>query len=305
MALRLGRLAIQMVILAVALPVLGAAAFIGYTTYLDRTNGTLVSSGIVRRYLLFVPATYDASRPTALVISLHGAAAWPAEQMHLTHWNDVAAEHGFIVAYPAARGRIWHVQHPGSDPSDDVQFIRDLIDTLGRRYRIDPDRIYVNGFSLGGAMAFVLACRLSDRVAAVGTVSAAETLPWSWCTDRRPIPFINFHGTADLVPYDGGRSPDPMNRVTFPAVRQWTAAWAERNRCRNAADSAAASDIIATAYHDCADSAPVVLYSVQGGGHAWPGGKPLPQWFFGRTATSLDATRVMWTFFAGHPRRPN
>jgi polyhydroxybutyrate depolymerase len=118
------------------------------------------------------------------------------------------------------------------------------------------------------------------------------------------MPFVNFHGTADLVPYGGGRSPDPMNPVTFPAVRQWTAGWAERNRCRSEADSTVAADVIASVYRDCADSAAVVLYSIQGGGHAWPGGKPLPPWFFGRTTTSLDATRLMWAFFASHARRP-
>ncbi|HEU5358740.1 MAG TPA: PHB depolymerase family esterase [Gemmatimonadales bacterium] len=288
----------------VALPLLAAAAFVASTTLLDRTNGTLISSGVERRYLLFVPPTYDPSRPTPLVISLHGAAAWPAQQMHLTHWNDVAAEHGFIVVYPAARGRIWRVQHPGSDPTADVRFIGDLIDTLERTYHIDSHRIYANGFSLGGAMAFALGCRLSGRLAAVGTASAAEALPWSWCTDDRPMPFINFHGTADLVPYAGGPSPDPFNPVTFPAVRQWTAQWAGRNRCRGQGDSTLAPDVVATAYRDCADDASVVLYTVRGGGHAWPGGKALPRWPFGRTTTSIDATRIMWAFFQAHPLGP-
>src|SRR3989441_5213315 len=70
----------------------------------------------------------------------------------------------------------------------DVRFISELIDTLRAAYNIDPTRIYANGLSIGGGMAFVLSCTLSDRVAAVGMVAAAQSLPSSWCTDHRPVP---------------------------------------------------------------------------------------------------------------------
>ena len=91
----------------------------------------------------------------------------------------------------------------------DVRFIAELIDKLRASYNIDATRIYANGFSNGGGMAFVLSCTLSDRIAAVGMVGAAQTLPWNWCTDRRPVPAIVFHGTADpFAPYSGGTSAD-------------------------------------------------------------------------------------------------
>lgn len=272
---------------------------------LDRTNGHLRSGGVERRYLLYVPPSYDHTRATPLVISLHGAAAWPAQQMHMTHWNELAAESGFIVVYPAALGRVWRVAHPGSDPSGDVQFIMDLIDTLEHRYNIDTTRIYANGFSLGGGMAFALSCLLPQRVAALGTVSAAQALSWQWCGDHRPIPLVNFHGSADLVPYNGGRSPDPFNPVMYPPVRVWTAAWARRNGCApSPRDSTITREVMVTQYRGCSNDAAVVLYTVRGGGHAWPGGKALPRWLFGRTTTDIDATRVMWAFFQAHPQLP-
>ena len=68
---------------------------------LNRTNGTIISSGQKREYLLYVPRSYDRARPTPLVISMHAAALWSAAQMAITHWNRVADEHGFIVVYPA------------------------------------------------------------------------------------------------------------------------------------------------------------------------------------------------------------
>jgi poly(3-hydroxybutyrate) depolymerase len=68
--------------------------------FLNRTNGAVVSSGETRPYLLYVPKSYDAARPTPLVISLHALALWPAAQAAISHWNQVADEHGFISGLP-------------------------------------------------------------------------------------------------------------------------------------------------------------------------------------------------------------
>src|SRR5581483_4452958 len=143
---------------------------------------------------------------------------------------------------------------------------------------------------------------LSDRLAAVGMVAAARSLDFSWCTDPRPMPSIAFHGTADAVaPYAGGKT--PVGPDVFPGVRAFTADWARRNHCDSvAAESAVADDVVRLEYSDCVDGADVVLYTVTGGGHQWPGGRPLPQFLVGRYSASIDATRVMWDFFAGHPQ---
>jgi len=183
----------------------------------------------------------------------------------------------------------------------DVRFISELIDTLETAYNIDPARIYANGLSNGGGMAFVLSCTLSDRIAAVGMVGAAQLLPWNWCTDRRPVPMITFHGTADrFAPYNGGTS--WVVARPLPNVETWTANWARRNRCGpKPVESAVAADVTRRDYKNCADDAAVVLYTLRGGGHTWPGGQPLPEWFAGPTSRSIDASGVMWEFFRAHP----
>jgi polyhydroxybutyrate depolymerase len=61
-----------------------------------------------------------------------------------------------------------------------------------------------------------------------------------------------------------------------------------------------AADVTRLEYTHCAGDAAVVLYTIQGGGHTWPGGKPLPEWFAGRTSQSIDATSRMWEFFRAH-----
>lgn len=312
------KIVVGAVVVVIGLPVvlvlIAVVAFYLSFYSANRANGTMVSSGQEREYLLHVPPSYDRTKPTPLVISLHAAMLWPAHQRETTHWDSLADEHGFIVVYPsgmtpwgAGTGvwpKIWLLR-PEAVVTANVRFISELIDTLEVGYNIDSTRIYANGFSNGGAMAFALSCRLSHRIAAVGTVSAAQDQqPWSWCADPHPMPLINFHGTADLVPYNGGRvwaSPKP-----FPSVLAWTADWARRNRCGpDPGDSSVAADVTRLEYTQCANDATVVLYTLRGGGHSWPGGKPLPRWFVGSTNRSIDATKLMWAFFREHPlRRP-
>jgi polyhydroxybutyrate depolymerase len=270
----------------------------------NRSNGSFVSSGRKREYLLYVPPSYDRTKPTPLVISMHGAGGWPVQQRYLSGWNRLAEAQGFIVVYPAGAAgfgpRIWHMDR-GAGLTRDVTFISALIDTLEAAYNIDATRIYANGISNGGGMTFVLSCTLSDRIAAVGMVVAAQTLPWSWCTDHRPVPMMAFHGTADpLIPYNGGTSwiaPD-----SFPNVLTWTKNWARRNQCgAHPVDSVLATDVTRREYTHCADDATVSLYTVTGGGHTWPGGERMPEWFVGPTSRSIDATSLMWAFFREHP----
>lgn len=300
---------IGLVLAAVGLPVVAVLLIIVSASVLNRTNGTLVSSGLKREYLLYVPKNYDRDKPTPLVISLHGAMNWPAYQMKVSQWNREADASGFLVVYPAGTGtgpRAWFMEGAAS-PSrmPDVRFIADLIDTLEAAHNIDPARIFASGLSNGGGMAFVLSCTLSDRIAAIGAVSAAQSLPWSWCPDSTPVPMIAFHGTDDhIVPYDGGKvaiAPEP-----FPGVLDWTANWARRNRCAlTPIDSVVTTDVTRREYTGCADDATVVLYTIRGGGHQWPGGKPIPEWLVGHMSHSIDATGLMWAFFREHPlRRP-
>lgn len=307
--LKIGKIIVWAAIVVVALPLALFLIAVVSIAYFDRTNGSIVSDGETREYLLHVPASYDAANPTPLVISLHAGATWPAHQKNLSRWNRLADEHGFIVVYPSGSDmpKIWHVFTLESGPERDVRFISDLIDALQSEYNIDPARIYANGMSNGGGMAFALSCTLSDRIAAVGMVAAAQSLPAGWCKDTRPVPAIAFHGTADpIVPYGGGLLGDPLNPVKpmFAAVRDWLARWAQRNRCATEpVESTVAPDVARTEYPDCADNASVILYTVEGGGHAWPGGKPLPEWWVGPTSNSVDATRLMWDFFREHRLR--
>jgi polyhydroxybutyrate depolymerase len=132
-------------------------------------------------------------------------------------------------------------------------------------------------------------------------VAAAQTLPWNECGNSRPVPTVAFHGTADtFAPYQGGSSPVLPDAV--PKIRDWAAHVARRNRCTGgASETRITASVRRLAYANCAENADVILYTVEGGGHTWPGGRPLPESMVGRTTREISASRVMWTFFVQHP----
>jgi hypothetical protein len=164
-----------------------------------------------------------------------------------------------------------------------------------------PTRIYADGMSNGGGMAFALSCKLSDRIAAVGAVAAALSLNWEWCGNSRPVPTMAFHGTADpMALYQGG--PSPVSPDQFPNIRDWTDRVARRNRCKgDPSDARITANVRRLEYTNCAENADVMLYTVEGGGHTWPGGRHLPESMVVPTTREISATRVTWEFFLQHP----
>lgn len=270
----------------------------------NRTNGSLISSGETRRYLLYVPDSYNPSTPVPLVISIHGYASWPANQRDVSRWNELADREGFIVVYPSGTDlpKRWQsFPYQDNSLSRDVLFIADLIDTLDSKYNIDPARIYANGLSNGAGMSFLLGCQLSDRIAAIGGVAGAYLLPIEDCHPSRPVPMIAFHGTADpIVPFNGG--PSRMFDIPFPNIPDWVDSRADLNGCdRTPLKLPAQGDVSGIRYFGCSNDAEVVFYTITGGGHTWPGGRPLPEFLTGPTNRNISATEIMWEFFQQHP----
>jgi polyhydroxybutyrate depolymerase len=263
--------------------------------------------GAPRAYLLYVPASYDPAQPVPLVLSFHGFADWPAHQMEMTRWNDLADQYGFLVAYPWGTGFPMHWSTGGygtaSDPAREIAFIRALIDQVDTKYPLDRTRIYANGLSNGGGMAYMLACTMPEKIAAFGGAAGAYLFPAAECNPDRPVPAILFHGTADpIVPFAGG--PSQSFEYPFPDIQDFARGWAARDGCDPEPEILPTQgDVDGLHYGGCAGGADVVFYTIHGGGHTWPGGVPLPEFITGRTTQDIDATRLMWAFFAQHPLR--
>jgi polyhydroxybutyrate depolymerase len=253
-------------------------------------NQELTSGGQVRHYILHVPAAYRPENPMALVLGFHGAGSSAREFESYSDFSFMANLAGFIVAYPQALGErpTWDTTPDPNNP--DIQFVRDLLEELQGRCNIDPNRIYASGHSNGGGMANRLACDLSERIAAIGTVAGAYQ--WSQeCSPARPVAVLGIHGTDDLIiPYNGFqdvREPPAAYYLIGTPIPQWASSWAKRNGCdQESAGTPFNDEVTKDQWSNCREDADVILYTIHGGGHEWP--------------AAFETAQVIWEFFAGH-----
>ncbi|MGH7294178.1 MAG: extracellular catalytic domain type 1 short-chain-length polyhydroxyalkanoate depolymerase [Polyangiaceae bacterium] len=266
---------------------------------------TLTSGGYARDSLLHVPASYDPTKGTMLVVNYHGYTSNAAEQVTLTDMNPVADDRNFIVAYPDGIGGGWNAGTCCTETQptnvDDVQFTKDLLALIGSEYCIDPSRIYATGFSNGGFMSHLLACVMADTFAAVAPVSGVLGIDPSACTPSRPVPVQDFHGTADpVVPYDGGPALKLLPPVVFRSVPSTMDIWRSNDACLGAPVTTYQNGTATcTRWSDCGGGADVELCTLTGEGHQWPGGLAVPG--LGNSTTDVYATTRMIDFFVEHP----
>lgn len=264
-----------------------------------------------RSYHLHIPSSYDAAKPTPIVIALHGASMTGKIMEGFCGLSAKADEAGFIVLYPngAGAGRLLQTWHAGSFPGtlslrkiDDVGFATKMLDDLATVVNVDPKRIYCTGLSNGGMMAHRLGAELSERIAAIAPV--AGTMVCDECKPKRPVPVLYFHGTKDtLVPYGGMEKPVKLRGVD-PTIDMWVKA----NGCKSEPQivelPTPKDDLKVTrkTYNGGKDGAEVVMYLIDGAGHVWPG-RPSPGGFLGATTYNISANDLMWEFFQRHPMK--
>jgi polyhydroxybutyrate depolymerase len=251
-----------------------------------------VSSNGDRTSKLHVPGSYDPNKAAMLVLNFHGYFGDAGGEEAVTKMDASSDKHGFLVAYPQGIGNSFNADYCCGDAMnnhvDDVAFTKALIAKLENDYCIDEKRIYTTGMSNGGHMSYKLACEMSDVFAAAAPV-AGEVLQLS-CNPKRQIPILHVHGTADpIVSYDGGGY-----RSTAASLGVFEAAYG----CSNAPNTNWYSKGDATCYSFDGCTTEVAHCKIDGGGHTWPGGLPLP---FGKTSTDLDATETIIAFFQKHP----
>ena len=271
----------------------------GKTGALGDSIVTVTSGGVLRNADVHVPEKYDPSAPTTLVLNFHGFGSNSFQEALLSLMNDASDERGFIVAYPNGTVNSWNAGlccgTAASLAVDDVAFTAALIDELSKAYCIDPKRIFATGMSNGAFLSHRLACEMSDKIAAIAPVAGVLGIPFEDCEPERKVPVMHFHGTADLlVPYEGG------GVSLFPSVDDSIARWREIDGCGAALEvTFDQGDTQCVSPKDCADGAEVILCTIDGGGHTWPGGTPVPS--LGVTSTDIDATAQMLDFFEKHP----
>jgi polyhydroxybutyrate depolymerase len=263
-------------------------------------EGNITSGGLTRHFLIYVPQVYNADEAVPLVINLHGYTSNSLEQKLYTQFMPIADSANFILVYPDGTldsGGTTYWNSFGLDGGvDDVGFINDLIDYLQSQYNIDSNCIYATGMSNGGYMSYELACQLSNRVAAIASVTGSMTsLQTGDCNQVHPTPVMQIHGTADgTVPYDGN-----FGSISIESLVDF---WVQFNQCdaspvfealpnANTSDNCTAEHYI---YANGLANSSVEFYKIIGGDHSWPGA-PIN---INTTNQDFNASAEIWRFFS-------
>ena len=257
--------------------------------------------GKKREYYLSLPE--DTSKPFPLIINFHGFLSHAIEQQEFSQMDNYAHLNGVGVIYPEGINKSWNIGKDMMSEENDIGFVNALIDSVTSKYNIDSDRIYACGFSNGGEFSYELMCRLSNKIAAFGSVGGNFIINEKRsCNINREIPLIHIHGTKDrLAKYNGynGYFLSTISSVDF---------WAKHNQLdkmvvENIEDIHKKDRTTVekyTFYKDNSDTK-VIHLKVVNGGHVWIGSPTFDlfyqQLFFGKNNHEINSSKELVNFF--------
>ena len=252
---------------------------------------------IPRQYIVYIPENYNHSIPTPILFAFHGFGGSNNFIMNSAEFNEIADQENFIVVYPQGSLILnllahWNVGgFTQISNTDDVAFVDYLISSLSEMYNINLDRVYATGMSNGGFMSFLLACQLSNKIAAIASVTGSMTTQTlNECDPQREVPILQIHGTNDpVVPYNG--------------IQEWNTPidnvldyWVLNNQCSTNPDVNDLVDINndngitvqEIIYDNGLNGSMVKHFKVNGGTHVWFQNE------------DIDSSALIWEFFSNY-----
>lgn len=264
---------------------------------------TLVHKGLSREYFVYVPANYNETSKAPLMFNFHGGAGDISSAIGYSDMRSIADTAGFILVYPQAlpepnakdpskEGGVWTYKDKTiANEVDNIGFVMAMIDNLASEYNVDEERVYSCGYSNGGEFTFELACKISDRFAAIGVVARSmDTETYNNCLPVHPTSVLTIHGTKDSyegIIYEG---------ITYyPSLNDVNNYWINYNNTDTTPTVIQMSDLNSSdgstvehySWKNGDDGVSVEHYKVIGGGHDWPGS-------FGNM--DIDASVEIWNF---------
>ncbi|MGK0280127.1 MAG: polyhydroxybutyrate depolymerase [Litorivivens sp.] len=275
-----------------------------WTGYIQAVEyGELIDDGINREYIYYHPESAPDLCP--LVFVCHGYTGSAQGIMDYSEFNAVADEFGFAVCYPQGiddsfGNTFFNVGYDfqNGETVDDVAFIQNLSSFLHSNYSLSESDIFCTGLSNGGDFCYMLACQASTQFKAVAPVAGMILQDiMDDCNPESEVSIFEIHGTNDNVTYFEG-DPDNIDEWgAYPSIPAtidfWTTLYGlDILESVNIPDSSPGdgSTITSDVYTENGSCTEVWLYTVEGGGHDWPGA-------FGNM--DISASREIWTFFEG------
>ena len=150
--------------------------------------------GLNRSYNVYAPKNIGENRP--LLIFCHGYNQDANWMQNSEFKNDnvsmeaVCDTAKFVVVFPNGIDRAWD-----TGGNRDINFIKAIIEKMVTQYKIDRNRIYLGGFSMGGMLTYNAINKMSDQIAAFVSCSGPSVITPK--AGLRPIPLLHIQGTAD------------------------------------------------------------------------------------------------------------
>lgn len=277
--------------------------------------------GIVRDAFLYRPARHTGTATSVSTASAgsEAAASGQTDGMSLVvvlhgyggkalsdglRFIELADLHGFAVCWPqgAEDGTghsCWNVDYPfqAGYRIDDTAYLRRLVRHLQKNFGVSRRNVFLTGMSNGGEMCYKMAAEHPETFSAIASIAGLTLVSMS--TDyRRPVPFMEVHGTDDSVSAWCG---DPENRGGWGAYLSVPAALSHiisANRCVGETVSEIPSEHKRVILHRFTGGLPafkngspadVLLYEVLGGDHSW-------------SDRYIPTCDLVWEFFSGYLR---
>ena len=270
---------------------------------------TLTWGGQERQYLEYVPTTYSAETPAPVLFMLHGLGDDATNFFNATDVRAVAEQHGWIVVCPQALdfdlqtplggydfGTSWNagitvtvqIEIYGmpfsfdvtvNPDADDSGFLMATLETLDEEYVIEPDSVFVAGFSLGACMSHRMAIEHGDRINAIAAVSGVVGNDMDELTPAANINVLEIFGTSDeMISYDNAEislQSYGTHSIGLPAEAT-VEYWRNFNQCAETAVFEQYPDLVNDgltfemySYMDGANDSRVSFIKVNNGLHRW------------------------------------
>ena len=269
-------------------------------------------NGITRSFHLVTPP--DLTKKSALIIALHGFSGNAKTIERISNLTEYATKYNFFVIYPNGFGSSssvlfsWNAQFCCGDAqktnSDDVLFIKTLIEYIKSSYLIDEEKILVTGISNGAMMTHRIGIELgkiiTGIIAVAGAIGTQDPKLFKFDISKQPIDVIIFHGLKDnFIPFNGDKGVTSDPNQFFPVINQ-VKYWVTVNQCDKIPikEVLANGQVIKETYKSKLTQKKVIFYLLKEGTHTWPGGftglksagTPVPK-------TVCDASQIIIDFF--------
>ncbi len=205
---------------------------------------------IERPAQLTLPKAYDGQTKFPLILSLHGLGNPPELTDFYLGLSRNQDRYAYILLRPKGTIRpsdqksFWNAFPACCDKDktevDDAKYLRDLVASVIQNYAVDPNEVYIYGYSNGGFMAHRLACDNDGLFTGVVSIAGALSSDPLLCTPTQPVNFLQIHGMDDAtVFYD-----TTQKSVEYLGAKEAAAFWAKHNDCRESQEQANALNLV-------------------------------------------------------------